>query len=97
MQSASKMGLLDGVTVLIETDVDIFFEKINRGILEGRRPIHLYREKIGWWIFGYFRYVALIKKSQKPDIKLKIEIGPVTNRPLPKLILKVGAVSDRRI
>lgn len=89
------MGLLDGVTVLVETNVDIFFEKINQGILRGQRPIHLYREKVGWWIFGYFRYVALIKKVTKPDKRLKIDIGPVSNRSLPKLILKVGVVSER--
>lgn len=95
MQSSSKMGLLEGVSVLVDTNIDVFFEKINQKVLDGHWPIHLHREKVGWWIFGYYRYTALLRKFKKPAKKLKIKIGPVTTRSLPKLIMKVGVVRER--
>lgn len=95
MQSTPKMGLLETKTI-ISNDIDRFFDLVNGEILEGYRVLHLHRRKIGWWWFGHFEYVALLRKSvPKPDTKLKIRIGPVTNRPLPRLSLRVGVVSGR--
>ena len=91
------MGLLeDPKTIVVSGDIDRFFDLVNNEILQGFRVLHLHRRKVGWWWFGYYEYVALLRRSlPKPDTKLKIRIGPVTNRPLPRLSLRVGVVSGR--
>lgn len=94
------MGMLraDEVkTIVVARDIDGFFNLVNTEVLQGNKVLHLHRRKVGW-LFAYWEYVALLKLKKpapQPDTKLKIKIGPITNRPLPRLSLRVGVVSER--
>lgn len=95
MQSTPKMGMLERFVSITLYDVDEFFDVINRHILKGYRVVHIHRKKMGWWIFGYDAYIVILMKPRLSKTRLKLSIGPVSNRPLPQLKMDIGVVSDR--
>ncbi len=95
MQSTPQMGMLERFISVTLYDVDEFFDVINKHILQGYKVVHLHRKKVGWWIFGYNEYTVILMKPRPGKTRLKLSIGPVSNRPLPKLKMDIGVVSER--